>query len=131
MKQPNTICKNRDCHRGADGGRKHYYACRYCTHSENWRAVACCPECYTAFLKQVEEARAKGKEADTVPERTDMTRTEVLELINALPEQVITETELELAEELEAALYWGFGDIVDQINLELDASVEKKEEGDV
>jgi len=120
-KQPNTLCKNRDCKRGTDGGRKHYYTCRYCAHSENWRAVACCPECYDAYMKQVADARNKPSPAELLPERTDMTVAEVEELIHELPtEQVMAETLGELAEEMAEHPELGIGDIVDMINVELD-----------
>lgn len=126
IKKPNTLCKNRNCTKGTDGGRKHYYACRYCTHSENWRSVACSWECYMEYQAQLIEARSKNEPVDTVPERTDMTRDEVVTLISETPaEQVVAETEVELFEEIEANPSMGFGEIVDAINAELDV-VEKK-----
>lgn len=69
--KPNTICKNKFCTRGKDGGRKHYYSCLYCLKTESWRSVACCPECYAAYLKQVRDAR------NCIPERTDMNQSEI------------------------------------------------------
>lgn len=126
MKQPNTLCKNRDCHKGADGGRKHYYTCRFCTHSENWRAVACCPECYDAYMKQVAEARGQIAPEELLPERTDMTREEVAALISeAATEQVIEETKAELAEEMAENPDAGIGAIVDMINADLDKKRKK------
>ena len=121
IKKPNTICKNRDCHKGEDGGRRHYFVCRYCTHTENWRAVACCWECYMAYQAQLIAARSNREPVDLLPERTDMTRDEVHALIFDTPvEQVIADTEAELAEEMEAHPSMGFSDIVDIINQELD-----------
>lgn len=123
IKQPNTICKNRNCTKGTDGGRKHYYACRYCTHSENWRSMACNWECYLEYQAQVIEARSNNESVDTVPERTDMTREEVIALINDTPsEQVVAETEIELAAEIEENPVMGFGEIVDAINEEMDTA---------
>ena len=119
-KKPNTICKNRDCHRGADGGRRHYYTCRFCAHSENWRSVACCPECYDAYMEQVAAARGKLPQEALLPERTDMTPSEVMELIHDLPtEQVLEETKAELEEEMSMYPDLGIGEIVDLINEEL------------
>lgn len=121
IKKPNTICKNRDCHKGEDGGRRHYFVCRYCTHTENWRAVACCWECYMAYQEQLIAARSNQEPVDLLPERTDMTREEVHALIFDTPvEQVIADTEAELAEELEEHPSMGFSDIVDIINQELE-----------
>lgn len=121
IKKPNTICKNRDCHKGEDGGRRHYFVCRYCTHTENWRAVACCWECYMAYQAQLIAARSNREPVDLLPERTDMTRDEVHALIFDTPvEQVIADTEAELAEELEEHPSMGFSDIVDIINQELE-----------
>jgi len=127
-KKPNTICKNRDCNKGADGGRKHYYTCRYCVHTENWRSVACSIECYHEYMKQVEEARSGGVIPDTTPERTDMTHEEVRKLIDETPiEEAIAMTTEELAQEIEADPYHGgFGDIVDAINEELDKKAAPK-----
>lgn len=120
-KQPNTICKNRNCTNGKDGGRKHYYACRYCARTANWRSVACCEECYQAYLKQVAEARANNQPPDLLPERTDMTKDEVYTLVmEADLEDVVRETEEELAEELAESPELGFGQIVDRINEQLD-----------
>ena len=128
-KQPNTLCKNRNCNKGKDGGRKHYYACRYCTHSENWRAVACSWECYLEFQKQLVEARGRRESIDMLPERTDMTKSEVEQLIFDTPqEQVVAETEVELAEEISTNPTLGFGEIVDAINAKLDAEYKEMEE---
>lgn len=120
-KQPNTICKNRDCAHGADGGRKHYYTCRYCVHSLNWRSVACSEECYWEYMKQIEAARKKSVEPDIYPERTDMPRSEVVELVESTDyEAAVKDTDQELAEELDENPGLGYADIVDQINHEID-----------
>lgn len=116
LKKPNTVCKNRDCTKGENGGRKHYYACRYCTHTENWRAMACSWECYMEYQAQLIEARSKNEPVDLIPERTDMTRDEVVELISLPTEQVVEETLEELADELEEHPTMGFDEIVDSIN---------------
>lgn len=121
LKQPNTICKNRNCTRGADGGRKHYYTCRYCTHVVNWRSVACCEECYRAYMDQVAEARNHNVPVDLLPERTDMSAAEVRELVFNTPiEAVVQATKDELFEEMSAAPELSFTEITDRINQELD-----------
>lgn len=116
-KKPNTLCKNVNCHKGADGGRKHYYTCRYCVHTENWRAMACSEECYDAYQEQVRLSRTNGVEVDTYPERTDMSREEVITLVDEADTlRVIEETEAELADELSENPGAGYGEIVDKIN---------------
>lgn len=120
LKQPNTLCKNVNCTKGVDGGRKHYYACAWCAHSENWRSVACSWDCYLEFQQQLIEARNHNKPVDTLPERTDMTPVEVEQLIAADDDVVRAATEIELADEIEENPSYGFDMIVDQINEELD-----------
>ena len=100
QKQPNHICKNVDCPHGINGMPKHYYACNYCDKINQWRSVACCPECYDAYMKQVVEARSKNKKVDLLPNRTDKTKEEVKELLNQPVEEVLEETKKELAEYL-------------------------------
>lgn len=132
LKKPNTLCKNVNCTKGDNGGRKHYYSCRFCVREENWRSLACSWECYMEFNDQVMKARNHGVTADILPERTDMTKDKVIELINAPIEQVIQETERELAAEIEANPSKGFDEIVDQINEDLDVAakiVNRKKKG--
>lgn len=127
VKKPNTVCKNRDCTHGADGGRKHYYACRYCMHTENWRAVACSWECYMAYQAQVIAARDNNQPVDLLPERTDMTADEVRELIFETPTEVVVEqTNIELAAEIDEHPSLGFDELVDAINAELDAKTKRR-----
>ena len=74
-----------------------------------------------AYQAQLIAARSNREPVDLLPERTDMTRDEVHALIFDTPvEQVIADTEAELAEELEEHPSMGFPDIVDIINQELD-----------
>lgn len=129
LKQPNTICKNRNCTKGKDGGRKHYYTCRYCVHSASWRSVACCEECYDEYMKQVAEAREHNEPVNLFPERTDMSQDEVRSLVmDAYYDDVVKATKEELSDEMEEAPGLGFGQIVDRINEQLD---EANEEGGV
>ena len=74
-----------------------------------------------AYQAQLIAARSNREPVDLLPERTDMTRDEVHALIFDTPvEQVIADTEAELAEELEEHPSMGFSDIVDIINQELE-----------
>ena len=129
LKQPNTICKNLNCTKGKDGGRKHYYTCRYCVHSVSWRSVACCEECYEEYMRQVAEARAHNQPVDLFPERTDMSQDDVRSLVmDTSYEDVVQATKEELAEEIEESPGLSLGQIVDRINEQLD---EANEEGGV
>lgn len=126
LKQPNTICKNRNCTKGKDGGRKHYYTCRYCVHSISWRSVACCPECYEAYMEQVADARGQNKFIDRLPARTDMSADDVLYLVTeASTEDVVRDTVDELSDELIKYEGLSFGQIVDHINMDLDKANEE------
>lgn len=119
---PNTICKNTLCTKGTDGGRKRYYTCRYCVASGNWRSVACSPECYDAYCRQVMEARTKNIDIDLTPDRTDMSKDEVRQLIDSEDtEAVIQESREELADVFEEHPSMGFADAVDLVNEQLDA----------
>lgn len=128
LKIPNTICKNRNCTKGKDGGRRIFYSCKYCVHTISKQSIACCDECYEEYLAQVAEARQQHQQMDLFPERTDMSKDEVYDLImTASTEDVIRETEEELAEELSEDPMLGYGLIVCRINEQLN---EKNEEGD-
>lgn len=126
LKKPNTICKNRNCTKGKDGGRKHYYSCKFCVHTVNKRSVACCDECYDEYQKQVEDARAHNQPVNLFPERTDMSQDEVRSLVMDTPyEDVVQATKEELAEEIEEFPGLGLGQIVDRINEQLDKANEE------
>lgn len=128
LKKPNTLCKNANCNKGENGGRKHYYSCRFCVREENWRSMACSWECFMEYNDQVMRARSGGIVIDMLADRTDMTKDEVKSLLDTPVEQVVEQTELELAEEIEENPSKGFDEIVDQINAELDsaAKISKK-----
>lgn len=118
--KPNHICKNRLCAKGPDGGRKHYYACNFCDKHHNWRSVACSFECYLAYMEQVSEARNKGNDLPVAPERTDMTKKEIEELINMPDDIVIAQTKEQLRDYINADGSVDFARAVDEINRELD-----------
>jgi hypothetical protein len=109
IKKPNSLCKNIYC-------RKPFYACAFCTRTNAWRAVACSFECYTAYGDQVLEARAAKRNVNLLPERTDMTDTEMKEFMEKPLDEVIALTNEELKD------YSGsVADIVTKINEEIDA----------
>jgi len=117
VKKPNSLCKNRNC-------RKPFYACAYCTHKIAWRSVACCPECFDAYMKQVAEARAANRKVNTLPERTDMTEEQVKGLIAKPTDEVIEATKEELSEYSEDLESVGLGETIDKINDEIRESQE-------
>lgn len=117
----NHICKNINCTKGSDGGRKKYYACDYCGRTSNHRSVACCEECWKAYSDQVIEARTHNKKVDVLPDRLDMIKAEVKEMMKKPIEVVMEETKEELKEYIEKDETANFAKIVDEINAELDS----------
>ena len=109
IKKPNSLCKNINC-------RKPFYSCAFCTHTISWRAIACCPECYDAYTKQVNEARAANRKVNLLPERTDMTEEQVKELLAKPTEEVIEVTKDELSEYSNELATIGLGETIDKIN---------------
>lgn len=84
------------------------------------------------YNDQVMRARSGGVVIDMLADRTDMTKDEVKSLMDTPVEQVVEQTELELAEEIEENPSKGFDEIVDQINAELDSAAKiskKKKKG--
>ena len=117
IKKPNSLCKNINC-------RKSFYACAYCTHKIAWRSVACCPECFDAYMGQVAEARAANRKVNTLPERTDMTAEQVKELIATPTDEVIAATKEKLSEYSDDLDTIGLGETIDKINEEIRESQE-------
>lgn len=113
INEPNHICKNILC-------RKKYYACNFCDRSSNWKSVACSKECFDEYQKQVIEARSKGKTPSLLPERTDMTETELKELLEKPIEQVFEETKEELKDYISDEDSTNFSEAVEKINLEIE-----------
>ena len=130
--KPNSRCKNRNCTKGVDGGRALFYACLYCTHKQKYRAVACSPECYEEYIKQVAEARSNGAPVEVaLPERLDMTQQEVVDLINEPTEAVIKKTKEELADYIEDEEYFNVGGIVEMINEKIRAGTPVRDSEEV
>lgn len=104
---------------------KEYFACRICDKTKAWRSVACSPECYQKYVDMVIEARTKGKEINSLPERTDMTKAEVAEMM-ALPEEIVlSQTKEELKDYVSEDGSLNFVEAVEQINADLN----KKKKG--
>ena len=121
IKKPNSLCKNINC-------RKPFYVCAYCTHKIAWRSVACCPECFDAYMGQVAEARAANRNVSMLPERTDMTEEQVKELIATPTDEVIAATKEELSEYSDDLDAIGLGETIDKINEEIREARDLKSE---
>lgn len=74
------------------------------------------------YNNQVLKARGNGVVVDMLADRTDMSKDEVEVLMNTPIEQVIEQTERELADEIKESPSKGFDDIVDTINAKLDVA---------
>ncbi len=128
--EPNTLCKNPNCHHGEDGKRKHFYACAYCTGTKKWKAYCCSPECWDEYQAIIAKRRAGNKQQEDLPDRTDMTQEEVKALIHNTPYEVIEDTtrqELDgyLPEDAEISPET-VGPVIDTINAEIDAERQAK-----
>lgn len=128
--EPNTLCKNPNCHHGEDGTRKHFYACAYCTGTKKWKAYCCSPECWDEYQDIIAQRGVGNAKQEDLPERTDMTQEEVKALIHDTPYEVIEETtrqELEgyLPEDTEIVPET-VGPVIDTINAEIDAERQER-----
>ena len=59
IQKANHICKNTRCTKGIDGEIKKYWACNDCDRLHSYREVACSPECYQEYMKDIFESRNK------------------------------------------------------------------------
>lgn len=118
INKPNHICKYSKCNLGEDGGAKHYYACDYCDRTNAWRSSACCIEHYELYIQEVLESRSKGNKIDVLPNRTDKSKDEVVELLETPAEEVKKRTEEELSEYLEDNK--SLDEAIKEINTEID-----------
>ena len=121
ISKPNTYCKNKFCTKGKDGARAFYYTCLYCIRTANYRSVACCLECYEEYAKQVLEARSKNRKVNLLPERTDMTESEVKNILDKPLEEIseMTVQELSDAGYSDDLPKLGFSGVADKINEEI------------
>lgn len=118
-RKPNHICKYSGCTYGKNGTPKAYYACPQCDSTQAWRAMACCIEHYTLYIKEVLEAR-EATEEDMLPNRTDMTKEEVKELMDKPSAEIEKMTREELKDYIDEDGNLNVAEAVDQINEELD-----------
>lgn len=113
-RKPNHICRNPNCHKGEDGGRKHYYACDFCDRTNQWRAFTCSIECFKEFAQV-------SKTPSTKPERTDKTESEMKELMSKPIEQVKNETLKDLEDMKEVVDEKGIVGAIEEINQVIDS----------
>lgn len=116
----NHKCKYSGCTKGADGGRKEYYACPHCDASQSWRSMACCKEHYNLYIEEVLAARANGHEVNLLPERTDMDHDKIKDVVNTPLDKAIEATKNELKDYAEDIKEIGIPATVDKINEEID-----------
>lgn len=116
----NHICKYSGCTLGENGTPKKYYACVYCSRTESWRAMACCKEHYDLYIQEVLDNREHGNQVDTLPERTDMTKDEVRELMSRPEEEVLEEAKEELKDFAKADGTVDIAEAVEEINRDID-----------
>lgn len=127
VKKPNTICRNPNCTHGEDGGRKHFYACLTCLRKESWRAYCCSIECYDEYTKAILDSRSKSNSAP-LPERTDMTETEIKAVMEKPIEEVETYTqEVELKDYFEENPHASLSQVVELVNEDIDAQPKVEE----
>lgn len=132
IKKPNTICRNPNCTKGEDGGRKHYYSCMTCLRKESWRSYCCSVECYENYTQMVldkrAQAKAKGEElVPEIPERTDMSAQEIMEVMEQPIEEVVEYTEtVEIPDYIEENQGASLSEIIDIINEDIDVATNKK-----
>ena len=65
MPKPNHICKNPKC-------GKAYYACESCEKIGSWKALACSPACFQAYVKSIDVKN------EVVPSESDSEKSETV-----------------------------------------------------
>ena len=111
--KPNHICKNPNC-------RKHYYACDLCDRNHSYKSVACSIECFKIYTDLVLEAREKGLKVDKLPERTDMSKSEVENLMKAPIKEVTEKTKKDLEKYADNVSAISLSELVTDINKTID-----------
>ena len=91
-----------------------------CTNTKSWRSVACSKECYDVYVNRVIEARSKGKKVDMMPERTDMTKEEVVELLNMPTEVALEKAKEELKDYANEDGSVDFAEAIQAVNAEIE-----------
>lgn len=111
--KPNHICKNPNC-------RKHYYACDLCDRNHSYKSVACSIECFKIYTDLVLEAREKGLKVDKLPERTDMSKSEIETLMKAPIKEVTEKTKKDLEKYADNVSASSLSELVTDINKTID-----------
>lgn len=111
--KPNHICKNPNC-------RKHYYACDLCDRNHSYKSVACSIECFKIYTDLVLEAREKGLKVDKLPERTDMSKSEVETLMKTPIKEVTEKTKKDLEKYADNVSASSLSELVTDINKTID-----------
>lgn len=111
--KPNHICKNPNC-------RKHYYACDLCDRNHSYKSVACSIECFKIYTDLVLEARSKGTNIDKLPDRTDMTKSEVAQLMEKPVGEVADKTKKDLKEYLNDTSSASLSEFISEVNNTID-----------
>ena len=111
--KPNHICKNPNC-------RKHYYACDLCDRNHSYKSVACSIECFKIYTDLVLEARTKGSKINKLPDRTDMTKSEVAQLMEKPVGEVADKTKKDLKEYLNDTSSASLSEFISEVNKTID-----------
>lgn len=121
VRKPNTICRNPNCKHGENGEPKHFYACLSCMRGERWRSYCCCVECYNEYTQLVLESREKEHKERELPLRTDMTESEIKQVMET-PQRVVDAytKEVELKDYFDDNPTGTIADAVESINKDID-----------
>lgn len=119
--KPNHICKNPNC-------RKLYYACDLCDRNHSYKSVACSIECFKIYTDLVLEARSKGEKIDKLPDRTDMTKSEVVKLMKKPVKEVVEKTKKDLKEYSDDTSSTSLSEFISEVNKTIDNKKTQKNE---
>lgn len=121
VRKPNTICRNPNCKHGENGEPKHFYACLSCMRGERWRSYCCCVECFNEYTQLVLESREKEHKERELPLRTDMTESEIKQVMET-PQRVVDAytKEVELKDYFDDNPTGTIADAVESINKDID-----------
>jgi len=105
----NSLCKNLEC-------RKPFFACVSCAKKQDWRAVCCSTGCYVKYAGQVTALLARGERVDLLPDRTDMDKEQIRDILVKPQDEVDAIAMTELGEYADMADEVGVAPTVDFIN---------------
>lgn len=85
--KPNHTCRNQNCHKGDDGGRKMYYACNSCVRGKPsfWQEFCCSLECYQEYMAQLDAHRSAETKETTVEKPVVIEEKKEPEVVKAEP----------------------------------------------